>query len=316
MIKITNELFLKEVNNLLEEGNLVERLKGAFDLSDEINKISTGISSENLKLHDISHRLYQYEKDGLISNSESVDIFQHIIDVEYDSFTDWEDENLNIVERNYIGRTSGFYYMPKNTGFEEVFKGETFQYKDHLESMFHSAQEEAIYSVATNNIDKEELESIIADYLSDIEDMDDFQNEISDMVEDFSSTLDLFQEEVEFLKEELEEAKKAYDYIKDFKTEENEYYMADEHLSVDIENHLTENKAHEITDNFIEAVGINNIKVKDIEVSGSLVEIKYEKEGLEKSWKQDLKIKNTVNDKVFNLYIKILKEELEKSLFS
>lgn len=176
-----------------------------------------------MKLHDVSYYLYNAVNSGIISDNQSLRLFQLICDHEYDYFQEWEKENLNYVYRSYIGRTSSFYYDSKWSGdqiendiIEELLEG-----KGVLKDCFGNL-DHRLHDYLFKNTD------IMAEFIESDED------EFIDFLETETEILTSIEDDLNYVEKIVTEAKKAYEYLSDFKKQENEYSLAKHYLENEI----------------------------------------------------------------------------------
>ena len=248
---------------MLKKSIIIEKLReikeGLFveimDQIEKIEKVSTDFNYTNLKIHNVSYYLYQAQQAGLITDGQAQQSFEEISHNEYEYFQEWEKENLNYVSRSYIGRTSSFYYNSNwygdhidNGTIEYLLEGkETLKDEfDHLDSRLHS--------YLLNDID-------ISGEFTDFD-----ENDFIDWLETELNMLELFKDDLNTVEEIVLEAKKAYDYLKDYKTESNEYALAKEYLSHEIAEYYSQNKAEQLFDRILGEIEYLN-QVEKLEFS-------------------------------------------------
>lgn len=295
---------------MLNNSIVIEKIKEVrMDILEEVlhkldilQTIGNTLSSTTLKIYDVSYRLYTRGKELGLSDENVNSLFQLICEDEYRWFEEWENENLSYVKRSYIGRSSSFYYMSDWYGshietsyVEDLLEGNNANLKSLLNYMESSVYDATINNVIPTFEDEEEQES----FIEQLDDEYDFLIELNS--------------ELDTVKEILDEALKAYAYLSKYKTQENEYYIADSYLQHDIEGFLSEEKAEKLFDelmNNISPIKLNN--VNRVEVKKIIDNGKYKLQCLinDKSFTLETNINS--NDELSESYIDIILDILNE----
>lgn len=212
----------------------------------------------DLKVHHASYYLYKMVEDGILSHEQFNQLFEHACICELDYFEEWEAENIPSIKREYIGRTSSFYYMPKKWYGEHICDGtvEDLLKNNHvdLNEIFGDLDAD-VYDFLFGDMDinyyANEIIETIHNQLEEDHDMDDFKTELDELLEDSIDILENIDSELEDLEEIITECKKAYNYLAEYKTKENEIETFKHFLESEIENIISENLAEEISNTFI-----------------------------------------------------------------
>lgn len=270
----------------------------------EIENVSTNFNHTNLKIHNVSYYLYQAVQNGIITNEQSLSLFQHICEMEYETFEEWESENLNYVKRAYIGRTSSFYYDSKWYGdvveqdvVEELLEGKT-ALKDCLKGL-----DARIYEIL-----------IEGKNLADFPQWDD--DDVSEILEGEEEFLTLLSDDLDTVLEIVNEAKKAYDYLKEYKKGEN--ILAIEYLSHEIGEYYGEEEAEKLFDSILENIEKLN-KVETLKVSyvknetSKTYELNVSVNGEEFSIDTKIKFEHELSEKFINSTIECLNHKINES---
>lgn len=210
----------------------------------QITEIAKDFGFTNLKVHDISYYLYEAVEKGLLSNSEASDLFNFITEREYEFFQEWESENLQHVKRDYIRRTSSFYYKANfdNCLFDEAFEGKvTHLTIENLSDDLDNSTHRLLFSEHPTS----EMEKIISEY---DEEEGCFDSYLDESLGGEIEILEELSDDLDSLLVAVLEAKKAYDYLAEYKTKEHEYSIAKHYLEYEISEYYAENKAEEIFD--------------------------------------------------------------------
>jgi len=245
------------VNNLIIAK--LNTLKSDFfnEVQERFNKIresAKNIRYTDLKLHHASHELYKYVQDGILTEEQGTSLFQHMCEVEYDHFQEWEKENLSYVSRSYISRSSSFYYLSSFDGnvvdswfTDDLLKGKQVYLKDLIGGLVFE-----IYDYLVED-EKEEAVNTILEILEQEYELSEMTiDELKEAVEEFfeseESILSDALEDLKEIEEIVKEALKAYEYLSEFKTIENEKELLKHYMESDIENHIAEETAENILD--------------------------------------------------------------------
>lgn len=226
----------------------------------DIKKQAGSFSHTNLKLHNVSYHLYQTVQDGIMSNEQSNGLFNHICECEYQHFKEWEEENIPNIERVYIGRTSSFYYKPKNWCELIIGNGTVYDLLEGtsvLDSEIFGELEVGLYDFLFNKIDSIEryaYEVIETAYnqLEENHSVDEFKDELDALFEDEISLLEDISSELDELQNIVNECQKAYDYLQEYKTKENELAMLEHYLDCEIEKYISTDLADKIYEQILD----------------------------------------------------------------
>lgn len=249
----------------------LRELKESYELVvkkiNEIEEVSSTLGSTNLKLHHVSYYLYQAVQDGIITDEQSLSTFEDICNFEYEYFQEWEKENLDYVKRDYIGRTSSFFYQSDwygdvidNGMVQTILEGENVSDTDYFGSL-----DNRIYEYLVNGT------SVIAEILemydiNDYDDDDEMIEDISDFFESEEEILTLLLDDLDYVSKIVNEAKEAYDFLDSYKSIENECTIAMEYLEHDISEYYAEKKAEYFFDRILNSVDKLNL-VQSLKVS-------------------------------------------------
>lgn len=279
-------------------------------------------SSADLKVHHASYYLYGMVEGGILSLEECNQLFQHACECELDSFTDWENENIPSIQRQYIGRTSSFYYMPKKWYGEHICDGtieDLLRNKDiDLKEIFGDLATDMynfLFGDKSINYYASEFIETIHNLLEEGHDMDDFKTELDELFEDSIDVLEGINSELEDLEEIVIECQKAYEYLEEYKKKENEIETFKYFLEYDIENIISENLAEEVVNELMQKMTpLNKLEniIIDYTTDGTLLKFKVVTNI--NTWTYLTRVKNT------NEYAKlladctlfVLKEKLQK----
>jgi hypothetical protein len=278
-----NTIVIEKIREV--RSDILEEVLHKINILEELSK---NIKHTDLKIHDVSYRLYSRAETLGLTFNQFNSLFQLICDVEYSNFEEWESENLSYVKREYIGTTSSFYYMSNWYGIhlnyyhvENLLKGNNVQLIDVLNGL-----ESTTYDALINDI---------LPIFDDVEEQEKFIEQLDDEYEFLSELND----DLDVMKDIIDEAIKAYNYLREYKTEENEYSIVDEYLQHEIEEILSESKANELFDSLMHNISpIKLNKVFKIKVVNFIEENEYE-----------YKLKCIVNDKSFTLNTNIQSDD-------
>lgn len=213
----------------------------------DIKKQAGNFSRTNLKLYNASCHLYQLVQDGIMNDEQSNRLFSDICECEYQHFEWWEEENIPNIERVYIGRTSSFYYKPKNWCELIIDNGTVYDLLEGtsvLDSEVFGEIEIGLYDFLFNKIDNleryaYEVIETIHNQLEENHSIDEFKDELDTLFEDEISLLEDISSELDELQDVVNECQKAYDYLQEYKTEENELAMLEHYLDCEIEKYIS-----------------------------------------------------------------------------
>lgn len=245
----------------------------------EIQESVKKFDSTNLKLHHGSYYLYQMVQDGILTDKQSNILFQDICEMELKWFEEWESENVPSIQREYIGRTSSFYYKPK-TWSETVFGYSTIS--DLLEGkniplveIFGDIDQD-LYSYFFEkdfHLERYAMELIesVHNQLEEDHTIEEFESELEELLLDEQLLLEDIENELKELMEYVQECRKAYDYLKSYKTEEHEINNFKHYLEFELENYVAEKQAENFYYEMIEQITPLN-KVEYIRLGTQLQE--------------------------------------------
>lgn len=213
----------------------------------EIKKQAGNFTSTNLKLHNVSYHLYQMVQDGIMNDKQSDSLFNEICECEYQHFEWWEEENVPNIERVYICRTSSFHYLPKVWSESIIGSGTIHALLTNnsiLDSEIFGEIEIGLYDFLFNKIDSleryaYEVIETVHNQLEENYSTDEFKDELDTLFEDEISLLEDISSELDELQDIVNECQKAYDYLQEYKTKENELAMLEDYLDCEIEKYIS-----------------------------------------------------------------------------
>lgn len=247
-------------NNIAK--TLVELKDFYFETREKINSIediASDFRNTNLKLYHASSYLYDlWQHDKLITEKQAHRFFEDICCVEYEQFQDWEHENLSYVKREYIGRTSSFYYgtnwegnVITNYSVEQLLRGNGLNVIDTYGELDSNIYDYLVYGTSINDFFESEFED---------------EDEILDYLEMAFDEIDRINDDLDEIDSIVRECKLAYDYLREFKTEENEIAVVDGHLEFELQMYYAEYKAEELYDLIISKIDkLNTVKEIDFD---------------------------------------------------
>jgi len=226
----------------------------------DIKKQAGNFTSTNLKLHNVSYHLCQMVQDGIMNDEQSNSLFNHICECEYQHFEKWEKENIPNIERIYIHRTSSFYYFPKAWSESIIGSGTVnalLTDNSILDSEIFGELEVGLYDFLFNKIDSieryaYEVIETVHNQLEENHSTDEFKDELDTLFEDEIYLLEDISSELDELQDIVNECQKAYDYLREYKTEENELAMLEHYLDCEIEKYISTDLAEEIYNKILE----------------------------------------------------------------
>lgn len=233
----------------------VRELKGMYNELNEkfegIKKITSDFNYTNLKLHHASYYLYNMVNEGLLTNQQAESLFNHMCECEYMYFQEWETDCLNYVSREYIGRTSSFYYLTTCYGeiietydINTLLQGEDLDIMDFMEQL-----PEITYNALFEESD-DNMNDLVKFVESELEEMEESEyNKEEFVTEFFEDAVYFFNQlslDLELLNDIVEEAKQAYDYLDDFKSENNEVELIKQYLTYELTEVLASEVASDI----------------------------------------------------------------------
>lgn len=241
----------------------VDYFEEALQKLNNVKKQTSNFAHTNLKLHNVSYKLYQMVKDGIMSDEQSDSLFNHICECEYQHFEQWEEENIPSIKRVYIGRTSSFYYLPKT--WSEIIIGsgtvDSLLTNDSiLDTEIFGELESSLYGLYDflfNQIDSleryaHEVIETVHNQLEENHSVDEFKDELDMLFEDEISLLEDISSELDELQDIVNECQKAYDYLREYKTEENELAMLEHYLDCEIEDYISTDLADKIYEQILD----------------------------------------------------------------
>lgn len=260
---MTNTIILEKVREIKNE-----ILDAVMQKMDEIVQKSSDIKMTDLKIHEASYFIHTKVSELGLSDNDLQSLFEHICEMEYEYFQEFE-EKLDYVKREYIGRTSSFYYNSDwyGTHIDNDYVSDILEGKGELHSLFDYLTMD-VYNALFDD------ENIHDDL--DMDDLEEAEEHLNDLYDD-----------LEVLESIVDEALSVYEYLKEYKTEENETSLVLDYLECDIENHLAENKADElfeaILDNIeklnlvksinLEFLNVNNEYMLKVNVNNTIFEL-------------------------------------------
>ena len=202
--------------------NTVENLKAAVKENESLNaqykelkafenKINNmvlliGNPYRNLKVYDISGYLYDLQQKGILTYNEMVNKFNLICEMEYEYFQEEESEMTNLIEREYIGRTSTFVYV----------------FKSDLNML---SLESSNYSYEPIDID------IVFDDLAY-----NGYDSTDDLIDDMFFEFDELHDDLVTIEKALKEIQIMLNIIDNYQTKENEYLIVEHYMMNKIED--------------------------------------------------------------------------------
>ena len=179
----------------------IERLNKQFK---KLQKHTKKLNYTNLKLYDVA--FYVGDDEKLLKH------FENFCECEYDYFQYWLDENM--LETEYIGRTSSFYFYG---GYAEsnFYDFDIYDMKDD-QNIFDTlgygleSETEIIFDSGSLEYAYYELENVLNYDLSDSDDLNDLEIDLDNAIEELQEYLHAYYKEIKAVK-------RAYKWLEDYK---------------------------------------------------------------------------------------------------
>lgn len=242
-----------KLNLIIERLSNIKKIgfKNTKEILNKITHITDGVNSTNVKVHNISYYMYEAMQKGILTSEQSDELFSRLTEAEHDSFTDWEAEQVPMVKREYIGRTSSFYYVPhkwlrdvieEDTAID-ILKGKKIAMKE-----IYGGLDSDIYDMLFDhefNQDRlaNEILEGIHNHLEEDHSEEDFQAELDDHFMDTELLLEDIEDDLLYLLLVAKQCQEAYEYIMDYKRKENQIDVAKDWLHNYIYNVVVEEQA-------------------------------------------------------------------------
>lgn len=188
----------------------IERLNRQFK---KLQKHTQDLNYTDLKLHDVA--LYVGDNENLQNH------FENFCYLETEFFDEWLEENM--LETEYIGRTSSFYFYGgySESNFydfdiydmkddENIFDTLVYGVSDELETLFISDD----FYQAYYNLENDCHISLTDDY-----DLEDLEIELKNSIEELEEYLQAYYKEIKAVK-------RAYKWLEDYKTNQVEIFKS------------------------------------------------------------------------------------------
>lgn len=210
---MTNNMNLV-VEKLEELTELINEIK---EKANEINDKTKDISHTNLKMYEFNWLLGEEADKKEASEESQIQAFQLAMEHTFDLFTDEEERIAYHVKREYIGRTSSFYYLTDSYGetvdsysFNEALQGKKINIGDYLGGVNANLYDYLIEETKT-------LEELWKD-----EDFNNFEDEeeIEEFFDSERSEIEKAFEDLNYLEEIVNEALELYELVEDYKTKD------------------------------------------------------------------------------------------------
>ena len=186
----------------------IEKLNKQFK---KLQKHTQDLNATNLKLHDIA--FYVGDDEKLLNH------FRNFCEFEYEYFEEYLKENM--LETEYIGRTSSFYFYGghSESNFYDfdiydmkddnnIFNTLGYGLESELETLFDS---DDFYQAYYN------LENDCHMSLTDEYDLDDLEIELENSIEELEEYLQAYYKEIKAIK-------RAYKWLENYKANQVEYF--------------------------------------------------------------------------------------------
>lgn len=174
-----------------------ENLNKAIQIFQDNEK---AFSSMNLKLHDASYYAWSAKEDYPEIEDDMTDIFYLFCEVSYDQMLEYfEEQGYDFENRSYIGHTSSFY-LDKGYQFDRI-----------------SDMDNLLYNVIEKNGYAYDITPEIKD--GKLDETDEWFDETSENIQYIASD-----EFLEDLNKDISPIIGMYEYIKDFKENQVEYF--------------------------------------------------------------------------------------------
>ena len=175
----------------------IEKLNRQFK---KLQKHTQGLNYTDLKLYDVA--FYVSDDERLLNH------FENFCHFEYEFFNEWLKENM--LETEYIGRTSSFYFHGKNIydfdiydmkNDNNIFDTLAYGIESETEALFNSDSLEHFYY---------DLENYLHYNLQDSEDLENLDDELDSTLYEIEEYL------IEYYRE-IKAVKRAYKWLEDYK---------------------------------------------------------------------------------------------------
>lgn len=182
----------------------IEKLNKQFK---RLQKHTKDLNYTDLKLHDIA--FYVGDNEKLLNH------FENYCHSEYEFFNEWLKENM--LETEYIGRTSSFYFHGKNIydfdiydmkNDNNIFDTLAYGIESETEALFNSDSLEHFYY---------DLENYLHYNLQDSEDLENLDDELDSTLYEIEEYL------IEYYRE-IKDIRKAYRWLENYKKYQVEYF--------------------------------------------------------------------------------------------
>ena len=182
----------------------IEKLNRQFK---KLQKHTQGLNYTDLKLHDVA--FYVGDNERLLNH------FENFCHFEYEFFNEWLKENM--LETEYIGRTSSFYFHGKNIydfdiydmkNDNNIFDTLAYGIESETEALFNSDSLEHFYY---------DLENYLHYNLQDSEDLENLDDELDSTLYEIEEYL------IEYYRE-IKDIRKAYRWLENYKKYQVEYF--------------------------------------------------------------------------------------------
>ena len=182
----------------------IEKLNRQFK---KLQKHTQGLNYTDLKLYDVA--FYVGDDERLLNH------FENFCHFEYEFFNEWLKENM--LETEYIGRTSSFYFHGKNIydfdiydmkNDNNIFDTLAYGIESETEALFNSDSLEHFYY---------DLENYLHYNLQDSEDLENLDNELDSTLYEIEEYL------IEYYRE-IKDIRKAYKWLESYKDNQIENF--------------------------------------------------------------------------------------------
>ena len=182
----------------------IEKLNRQFK---KLQKHTQGLNYTDLKLYDVA--FYVGDDERLLNH------FENFCHFEYEFFNEWLKENM--LETEYIGRTSSFYFHGKNIydfdiydmkNDNNIFDTLAYGIESETEALFNSDSLEHFYY---------DLENYLHYNLQDSEDLENLDDELDSTLYEIEEYL------IEYYRE-IKDIRKAYRWLENYKKYQVEYF--------------------------------------------------------------------------------------------
>ena len=182
----------------------IEKLNRQFK---KLQKHTQGLNYTDLKLYDVA--FYVGDDERLLNH------FENFCHFEYEFFNEWLKENM--LETEYIGRTSSFYFHGKNIydfdiydmkNDNNIFDTLAYGIESETEALFNSDSLEHFYY---------DLENYLHYNLQDSEDLENLDDELDSTLYEIEEYL------IEYYRE-IKDIRKAYKWLESYKDNQIENF--------------------------------------------------------------------------------------------